>query len=200
MDWSFHITAMQRGRPLEFDPERALVAGMELFWQQGYEATSLHDLVDRLGISRSSFYHAFGDKEQLMLQAIALYADRMAENMAAAVATTPDGRSFIVGMFEHIISQHTGRGCLMVNTANELAHRNPRVAEALRTGWSRIESLMLSAIKRGQADGSITSRESPEVIVIYLMTALTGMNSMVKTGTPAAAASAAARLAVQAIA
>ena len=87
----------------------------------------------------------------------------------------------------------------MVNTANELAHRNPRIAEALRSAWSRIEQLLLSAITRGQNDGSIRSTESPEVIALYVMTTLTGMNSMVKTGTPAAAATAAARLAVQAI-
>lgn len=190
---------MQRGRPLEFDPEQALEAGMELFWRQGFEATSMQELVGHLGISRSSFYQAFGDKEQLLLRAIARYADRMAQGMQAAVSSAPDGRSFVVGMFDHIIRHHAGRGCLMVNTANELAHRNPRIAEALRSAWSRIEQLLLSAITRGQNDGSIRSTESPEVIALYVMTTLTGMNSMVKTGTPAAAATAAARLAVQAI-
>jgi len=62
------------GRPYEFDREETLSKAMELFWEKGYKATSIEDLVDRMGIRRGSIYNTFGDKHYLIIAAVEYYA------------------------------------------------------------------------------------------------------------------------------
>jgi AcrR family transcriptional regulator len=72
-------------RPKEFDPDKALGEALLLFWERGYEATSIDDIVTRLNLNRSSLYHTFGDKHALFLQTLRAYHQRVLRNVEAAL-------------------------------------------------------------------------------------------------------------------
>ena len=110
-------------RPAEFDREDALVAAMQLFWRQGYGSTSLSQLLEAMGIGRSSFYAAFGDKRSLYIEALALFARRTIAILRDHTDMPPAQRIhrfFTATLFE--VPRHRAqRGCMMVNTVLELA-------------------------------------------------------------------------------
>jgi len=80
---------MVRGRPVEFDRNVALEEAMQLFWSRGYEATSLPELLERMGIARSSFYQSFGSKQDLFLEAVERYRDHLVAGLRASLADDP---------------------------------------------------------------------------------------------------------------
>ena len=61
------------GRPREFDPDTAIAGAMQIFWRQGYKATNLPDLLAAMGLTRGSFYKAYGDKQAVFLEALDHY-------------------------------------------------------------------------------------------------------------------------------
>jgi TetR/AcrR family transcriptional repressor of nem operon len=112
-------------RTKEFRPEAALDAAMHLFWLKGYGATSMRDLLEGMGIGRGSFYDTFGDKHALFLAAL----DRFEEARTSWVdeALEGSGADGIEEVFRRTVEGMTGsgprRGCLLANTAVELAPR-----------------------------------------------------------------------------
>ena len=97
---------MNTGRPLEYDPAEALDAAMQAFWRRGYQGTSMRELLDATGLSKSSFYQAFGSKEGAFEQALVQYCDATA---ARSARTT---RRCRVGIVVHRECPHecSGRG------------------------------------------------------------------------------------------
>ena len=114
------------GRPREFDEQQALARARDLFWSQGYEATSVQDLVDALAVQRGSLYAAFGDKRSLYLKAVSLYARENRAQLEAALQTGP-----VLPALRRMLTQPdtltgalasaTPRGCLIGNTTAQLA-------------------------------------------------------------------------------
>lgn len=90
-------------RTKQFVREEALDQAVELFWQQGYEATSIQNLVDKMGINRSSLYDTFGDKQQLFLVAMDRYIDRIVSERLAVFDTTGSGREAIRQFFADVV-------------------------------------------------------------------------------------------------
>ena len=111
-------------RPLEFDRAEALDAALLLFWGRGYQATSLSDLVAAMGISRSSFYAAFGDKAALFRECLDLFAERSIGLLARARMERPPLEA-LRSFFTHSLDQGDGGqgawGCLIINSVLELA-------------------------------------------------------------------------------
>ena len=97
---------------------------MGLFWRKGYGATSLQDLVGAMGLSRSSFYQAFGSKHQLFLTCLERYEEATALDLITRLDGATTGREFIedtlLWAIEEVIEGADPKGCLVVNTANEL--------------------------------------------------------------------------------
>ncbi|HEY4745232.1 MAG TPA: TetR/AcrR family transcriptional regulator, partial [Desulfuromonadaceae bacterium] len=86
---------MTYGRPLAYDPDRALDAAMQLFWLHGYEATSLQDLLQAMGLSKSSLYQGFGGKKELFLRCVNRYCEEMATKLQALLDEAGSGLAFI---------------------------------------------------------------------------------------------------------
>jgi TetR/AcrR family transcriptional repressor of nem operon len=114
-------------RPLEFDRSKALNKALVLFWRQGYQATSLADLLAAMGISRSSFYAAFSDKRSLFIECMDLFSARNHDMLQRARAEMPP-LDVLQGFFEgslvsgrDAVAERRHWGCLQVNTVLEMA-------------------------------------------------------------------------------
>nr|MYU47883.1 TetR family transcriptional regulator [Streptomyces sp. SID7803] len=147
-------------RTKEFDPEAALQSALELFWQRGYEATSMADLVEHLGIGRASIYATFGNKHELFLKAMDRYAEGGRDPSLLAELSQPGGpalpavRSVVRRFAEEATSLEARlHGCLITNTASELAPHDVAVARRVETSWEHLETPLHSALIRAQAQG-----------------------------------------------
>ena len=178
---------MSIGRPLEYGSEQVLDIAMGLFWRKGYEATSLQDLVGEMGLSRSSFYQAFGSKRQLFLSCLERYQEATALDLTTRLHGAATGRDFIedtlLWAIEEAIEGADPKGCLVVNTANELAQRDKQVATQVSQGFDKYRAIFLAAARRGQEDGSIRSDKESTLLANYLVTNMSGLRTMVKAGT-----------------
>ncbi len=159
-------------RPPEFDRQEALDAALKLFWQLGYNAASLQELLDAMQISRSSFYAAFGDKRALFLEVMQIFRDRTA---AILLQYHADGgaASAIPGFFRHTVlevpARRARRGCLMVNTILELAEVDDELSRTASAHLDSIEELFERCLREAQADGEIPVQASPAEGARYLM-------------------------------
>ena len=110
------------GRPKGYDRDTALLAARDLFWEQGYERTSIGDLEARTGLNRSSLYQEFGSKRQLFEAALECYADRVIANLLAGLGSDrAAGLDSVSGLFRHLgelfrcDTAVSARGCVIVN-------------------------------------------------------------------------------------
>lgn len=174
------------GRPLEFDPDAALTDAMQLFWRKGYENTSMQDLLDAMQLSKSSLYQAFGSKQALFERCMTRYGDFMIGQLRTALDNAPSGVAFIRRFLESVLDEARGdceaRGCLVLNTANEFARRDPRIAEAVAEGLARFHEALLAAVQRAQREGDIPSDYDAVTLANYLVSSMSGLKTLSKAG------------------
>jgi len=178
---------MTIGRPLEFIPEEALEAAMHLFWQKGYESASLQDLLNVMGLSKSSFYQTFGSKHKLLEQCIGHYRQILANNMLDRVEKLKSGRAFIEECFYAVAKEvddtNQPRGCLLMNCASEFSQRDQTIAKLVKQGTRELTTLFLSSLKRAQNEGEISSDKDTRALAIYFVSSMSGIKTMAKAGT-----------------
>jgi TetR/AcrR family transcriptional repressor of nem operon len=169
------------GRPREFDPEKALEAAMELFWQKGYQHTSVSDLLDAMGINRWSLYETFGDKPQLFLKALELYRARWAAFIRAQLEAHTSPRAALFALFramgDQIVADRLHRGCLIANSAFELAALEPDAARVVTEGLRRLEDTVTDLVGRAQRCGELTTREEPRRLARFLLASVNGIRA-----------------------
>ncbi len=177
---------MNAGRPREFDTEQVLEAAMRQFWQRGYTATSLQDLLNTMQISKSSFYQTFDSKHALFQRCIEHYRHGLENDMLNHLQQSPSARQFIDSTFLAIgnnkllaTEQH---GCLIMNTANEFAQSDPSIAELVRSGTKKMRGVFLRAVKRAQQEGGIPADKNPGALASYLVSSMGGLRNMAKAG------------------
>lgn len=178
---------MTHGRPLEYDPEKALDAAMQVFWSKGYEATSLQDLLAAMGLSKSSLYQGFGGKKDLFLRCIARYRQQVATTLNELLDKAESGLAFIERLLLNAAAEarqpdHLRRGCLLMNTATEFAQKDQQVAEKVAAGFDGLRTIFLQAVRRGQLEGKIPQDQDAEVLAAYLVSSLGGIKTIVKGG------------------
>jgi len=167
-------------RTKEFDPDAALQAAQELFWQRGYEATSMSDLVDRLGIGRASIYATFGNKHELYLKALERY-DRaglppMVRELSQPGPALPAVRSVVRRYAtEAADEQLRVNGCLVTNTASELAPHDAAAARHVERNWDQLEAVLHSALIRAQAQGELPADRDPLTLARMLLVLMQGL-------------------------
>lgn len=177
---------MTVGRPIEFDPQQALDAAMRVFWQRGYEATSLDDLLAAMDISKSSFYQAFGSKSELFQRCLESYRDASTDRLRTMLDQAASGKAFLETILNGIADgtkDPMGRaGCLLMNTANEFAQRDPRIAALVTKSIERMEDLLYAAICRAQAEGDIPKKAATRGLALFLIANLGGLRLMTRAG------------------
>lgn len=131
------------GRPRAFDSSAALAAALDLFWAQGYAASSVDDLTATMGISRSSFYNVYTSKHAILLAAVALYIDDHLARLEAAAGAEPTPALAARAVLRQVADAQGGRrGCFLVNCITELAPHDDALAALGRLHLDRVEALL----------------------------------------------------------
>jgi TetR/AcrR family transcriptional regulator, transcriptional repressor for nem operon len=166
-------------RTKEFDPDAALQRALELFWERGYEATSMADLVAHLGVARASIYATFGGKHELYLKALERYLRAtdplIAEALSQPGPVLPAVRALIERYAEESAHDRPRRGCLVVNTAVELAAHDAEAARLVEASWNFLEASLTSALTRARAQGELPPDKDPRALARLLLVLFQGM-------------------------
>ena len=192
------------GRPREFDERQALEQAMQVFWAKGYDATSLCDLMQAMGLSKSSLYDTFGSKNDLFLSAIEHYCEtvqaRFLGELRARQRDLGSARAAIAGVFEATVEMAAGgenqRGCFLGNCAAEVAGHDPAASARVRAGMKATENALFDVVKAGQDDGEIPAGRDARALARSLTSSLNGLRTMAKLDPNEAGLRDIARLAV----
>lgn len=129
------------------------------FWNRGYEATSVKTLVDATGITAASLYNAFGDKRALFQKALDRYIEASVANRIRRYEALPPREAisaFLGEIVARSLDDDEWKGCLVVNSALELAPHDPEFRAVVAGIVTRIELFFLDRVQAGQADGTVT--------------------------------------------
>ncbi|OZI38094.1 TetR family transcriptional regulator [Bordetella genomosp. 10] len=171
-------------RPKEFDEAAALDAAIQCFWARGYEATSVRDLADAMSISGPSLYNAFGDKRLLYKKALDHYVQRGFCDRVKRFETQLAPRAAIDAFFNEIIAlslaDEQRKGCMIVNSALELAPHDPEFRDALKDVLRDMEAFFLRCVRAGQDSGEINDRQPAEDLARMLLGLLMGLRVLAR--------------------
>jgi TetR/AcrR family transcriptional repressor of nem operon len=174
-------------RPKEFDTEEALEKAIELFWDKGYSACSMQDVVERLGLSRSSIYETFGDKRQLFLASLKKYQQAGVDTMRNKMATATDIRQTFKDIFYAFLpagpNDCSKKSCFMVNAGIELAAHDPEIAALVRANNLEVEEILSTAIQKGQDAGQISRNLDALALARFIFAALSSLHVSAASGT-----------------
>jgi AcrR family transcriptional regulator len=158
-DASPKLRGRPRGRPRAFDRDQALDAAMRLFWSRGYEATSIHDLTQAMGITPPSLYGAFGDKKRLFLEAVDRYQLQAAPIAQAALTQEPTAeravQRLLLGVVDLFADPNKPKGCLVVLGATHCAAQSEDIFEALSERRRAAEAAVRARIAAGAEAGEL---------------------------------------------
>jgi TetR/AcrR family transcriptional repressor of nem operon len=170
------------GRPAEYDKERSLNAALAVFWRKGYESTSLADLCEAMGMSKSTLYAVFGDKRQLFLSAIRAYSEGLLAELRKNYEMSAGPIEFIEEILRSVAREagprSERRGCLVMNSATEFAQSDRDVARIVSHTLEQMAAIFATALTR---DGTIRLG-APDLMALYLVSTIAGMKTMVKGG------------------
>jgi len=173
-------------RHKRFAEEAVLERAMRAFWAHGYAATSIQDLVSATGVNRASLYGTFGDKRRLFLAAVDHYVARIATERLGALQGDVPARAALGRYFDELIAASSadgrGLGCLLTNTAIELAPHEPEIAAMLRARFDRVEAAFLDVIRRGQAAGEIAAEKDARALARFLVATVQGLRVLTRAG------------------
>jgi TetR/AcrR family transcriptional repressor of nem operon len=165
-------------RPREFDEEAVLDAAVQCFWSQGYESTSVKDLMKRTGLTAASLYNAYGDKRAMFRIALDHYIERsIGVRIQRCEALPPRDaiRSFFDDILRRSLTDREHKGCMLVNSALELAPHDAEFRGIVAETLKRIESFFLACVKKGQADRTIGSSRPAVGLARHLLGVLMGV-------------------------
>lgn len=189
-------------RPKSFDRDVALRRAMDLFWTQGYEATSTEDLLAAMGIGRQSMYDTFGDKHRLYLEALRLYRDEQRGSLEESLASGGGGLASVAAALATLAAADDPsrpRGCMLVNATTERAGCDADVRDIVSANVTDCELLFEHAVRAAVAAGELPAGVDVTSAARFLMSTVQGMRVSAKAGVPPEGLRAVARLAVAAL-
>lgn len=172
-------------RPKAFDEAQVLDKAVNLFWCKGYNATSVQDMVDALGINRASLYDTFTDKRTLFVKALQKYRATQAQALIDAIHQSDSPKVLLqqafAGSIEEILNDPENKGCFMVNSAVELGIHDAEIAQMVEENRCNIEKAFATVIAKGQESGEIPVRHNPATLAAFFYNTLNGMRVLART-------------------
>ncbi|WP_298445367.1 TetR/AcrR family transcriptional regulator [Gordonia sp. (in: high G+C Gram-positive bacteria)] len=173
------------GRPRTFDEDVVVARAMETFWTHGYAGTSPARLAEATGIAKGSLYNAFTSKRDLFDRCLDRYHRQIAE-MAAELLERPGTtrdcfRAALRAVVDDDLAQPQRRGCLIGNTAVELAGEDGELARRLRRMQDESTDWFAERIRRGQRDGDVAAQADARALAEHFATVLAGLRVMAMT-------------------
>ena len=173
-------------RPKEFDPQEALDKAVDLFWRQGYEFTSIQDLVDHLGINRASLYETFGDKHQLFLGAMDRYCETVVRERFKPLEQ-PDAdlttiRRYFLDLVDIAGTPAAKKACLVANSAMELAPHEKDISARILKTFEWMEGAFYRVLQRAHTAGIIEKGKDPRALARFFTGFLQGGAVLAKAG------------------
>ncbi|KMN36145.1 TetR family transcriptional regulator [Chromobacterium sp. LK1] len=188
------------GRPREFDRDQALKQAMLAFWRRGYESTSMSDLVAALGIASARIYAAFGSKEDLFREAVALYTAGDGGFADLALRQEEDVAAAIERMLHDAVMLYTQpdspQGCMVVSAATNCSEQNDGVLEWLRAQRHERTQSVMDRLRRGVADGQLGPDTDVDALGDFYAVQLHGISVQARDGVPRERLLAAVRVAM----
>ena len=151
----------------QFDESEALERAMQLFWARGFEATSMRELVEGMGINRASIYATYGDKRELFLAALKRYDAVYREAWLTGIAARHEPRSAIVEVFRAVAAMAAGGnhdGCFLVNTALELVPHDEEVRQLVNGALRSAERYFAAMLEADGRDPAL----APTLLALFL--------------------------------
>jgi TetR/AcrR family transcriptional regulator, transcriptional repressor for nem operon len=173
-------------RPREFDEDFVVAAIRQEFWDKGYAATSMDDLMRVSGLGKGSLYGAFGDKHNLFLRVLREYNEANDRMLRERLASVPRGidlvREFVRGPSGDSTGASARRGCLLANSTAELAASMPDVAAEARRSYDTTAKVLTEAIERAQREGDVDPDADASQIARAVLAAQLGVVALGRTG------------------
>lgn len=176
-----------RGRPKVFDREAALDKAMTLFWQHGYEATSLSDLVEATGAKAPTLYAEFTNKEGLFRAVLDRYISRFAaKHEAQLFCEEKTVEQALLDYFTAVAtcftSKDTPAGCFMINTSATLAASSKEIAKTVKSRHAMQEETLTAFLTQRQSRGELPAHCHPQELAQFLNCILQGMSISAREG------------------
>ena len=166
-------------RKKNFDEKEVLEKARNLFWRKGYNATSIQDLVDELGINRASLYDTWGDKHQLYLSALKLYRQNASSWLLDEIRSDKPARQIIESFLNHVVmdvlNDPEKKGCFVVNSTTELANLDNDVLQQVEENRQTVISVLTEIIKEGQVEGEFKSNREADALARFIFTTVNGL-------------------------
>jgi TetR/AcrR family transcriptional repressor of nem operon len=163
----------------QFDETEVLVKAREVFSEKGYNGTSMDDLVQATGLSRSSIYDTFGDKHGLFIKSLTHYRNTQQFDMERSCAKTDSPKKKIRSVFDYFIKDILGdkdrSGCLLINMSLELGSTDKEVAALSLLNMEETEQQFVSLVKEGQAKGEISKKYTAKALARHLYNTMVGL-------------------------
>ncbi len=161
-----------------FDKEEIIHKVTELFWEKGYNGTSMQDLVNATGLNRSSLYNTFGDKFQLFTQALIHYREAQNNLLQSVQQKGKSPKEAIKLLFDGVWSEMNNghsKGCFLSNCATELGNTEPQIHQFLEENQKAVVNIFQQLIIKAQEVGEIDKNKDAEVLALYLFSSLQGL-------------------------
>lgn len=173
-------------RTKEFNKEEVLEKAKQLFWKQGFHATTVQNLVDHLGINRASIYNTFGGKNELYEAAFNSYREENFEFLKTRLTKSKEVRKNLIALFKDIVSASISdddrKGCFVVNCTTEYLPLHNNILSDLKDNQNCFQNLVSEALQNGKENGEFAADLNVKDISSYLFTFLSGLqiSSIVK--------------------
>lgn len=156
-----------------FDQEKALQKAMEVFWEKGYNGTSLTDLTKALGIGKGSFYDTFTSKRNLFEMSLGLYRKNSIEALKLKLNTEKDVkkgvRHFLVSNLAVMIEDKQNKGCFLSNTCGEVNADDETTAKGLHTHYSQMKSIVATYLENAEVMTKETVKQVADIIITFFI-------------------------------